>query len=102
MNDHRSYRRRTLIKGSLAASAGMFLGDRVSPADTSDALPNAITIENAKSGSRDWQLTRVRTEPRGGIRCPAIEGYCSRQSVSAGESIDLFVSTDPASDFQIP
>jgi len=32
---------------------------------------------------------------------PNIEGYCSRQSVKAGESIDVAVSTAPAAQFTI-
>jgi hypothetical protein len=30
-----------------------------------------------------------------------IEGYCSRQSVKAGESLDIFVSTQPSARFKI-
>ncbi len=62
---------------------------------------NLITRENAKEGALDWQLTRVRTDRTDGIRSPSIEGYCSKQSVAAGEKIDIFVSTDPAQDFSI-
>lgn len=48
---------------------------------------NPIEAENRREGAPDWQLTRVRLEKNGGFRSPAIEGYCSRQSVAAGESI---------------
>lgn len=61
---------------------------------------NPIVTENQKSGSRDWQLTRVRVD-KDGFRSPWIEGYCSRQSVSAGESLDIMVSSNPARDFQL-
>ena len=71
------------------------LGSLVANAD------NAITRENQNAGSTDWQLTRVRTQGRRGIRCPSIEGYCSKQSVTSGESIDLFVSTNPAEEYTI-
>jgi hypothetical protein len=40
-----------------------------------------ITEENAKPGSNDWQLTRMRLDKSEGFRSPVIEGYCSRQSV---------------------
>jgi len=30
-----------------------------------------------------------------GSRSPAIEGYCSKQRVVAGETIEIMVSTDP-------
>ena len=62
---------------------------------------NLITKENAREGSRDWQLTRMKLDKAEGFRSPVIEGYCSRQSVKAGESLDIFVSTKPAARFKI-
>jgi hypothetical protein len=57
--------------------------------------PSAVIVaENEHPGATDWQLTRVRVDSQK-YRSPWIEGYCSRQSVSAGESIDIMVSTDP-------
>lgn len=64
------------------------------------AQTSPVVVENQKEGSKDWQLTRVRPDS-GGYRSPAIEGYCSRQSVSAGESLDIMVSTDPPSPFKM-
>ena len=61
----------------------------------------SIAAENALPGTRDWQLTRMRLDKSGGYRSPAIEGYCSKQSVAAGETIEFFVSTEPAASFQI-
>src|SRR4051794_13584129 len=49
-----------------------------------------IVEENRKPGAADWQLTRVRPDGEG-YRSPSIEGYCSRQSVAAGESVDIMV-----------
>ena len=63
--------------------------------------PKLIEQENAKPGATDWQLTRVRLDNPRGFRCPWIEGYCSRQSAKAGESIEIMVSTDPAQKFQV-
>lgn len=69
--------------------------------------PNIIARENAKEGSRNWQLTRVRTQaakggsPGEAYRSPWIEGYCSRQSVAAGGEIEFMVSTNPPSRFII-
>ncbi len=63
-------------------------------------VPSKIVAENVKAGSLDWQLTRVRPDS-GGYRSPAIEGYCSKQSVAAGESIDVMISTDPPSPYKI-
>jgi hypothetical protein len=64
------------------------------------AEAGVVARENAKEGARDWQLTRVRAD-EGGYRSRWIEGYCSKQSVRAGEEIDLFVSTDPAARFKV-
>src|SRR4051812_10293469 len=64
------------------------------------ANPNLIRDENQKAGSPDWQLTRVRVD-KDGFRSPWIEGHCSKQSVQAGESIDLLISTDPPRPFQV-
>ncbi|WP_197455100.1 N,N-dimethylformamidase beta subunit family domain-containing protein [Stieleria varia] len=62
---------------------------------------NIVQRENARQGSTDWQLTRVRLDRSDGCRSPAIEGYCSKQSVAAGETLQIMVSTDPAESFQI-
>ena len=59
-----------------------------------------IVTENRNQGSTDWQLTRVRTDT-GGFRSPWIEGYCSRQSVEAGQKLDIMVSTNPPRKFEI-
>src|SRR5262245_4856442 len=59
-----------------------------------------IPDENARPGAADWQLTRVRPD-RKGFRTPWIEGYCSKQSVAAGETIEIMVSTRPARPFRI-
>ena len=64
------------------------------------AAENLITKENQQSGSRDWQLTRVRVD-KDGFRSPWVEGYCSKQSVRAGETIEIKVSTNPPVEFQI-
>lgn len=63
--------------------------------------PELIREENQREGAQDWQLTRVRIDAASKFRSPWIEGYCSRQSVSAGESIDFMVSTNPAAPFHI-
>lgn len=62
---------------------------------------NIIEVENSRPGSNDWQLTRMRLDKSEGVRSPSIEGYCSRQSVKAGETLDVFVSTKPVARFKI-
>ncbi len=62
---------------------------------------NVIEQENQQQGAKDWQLTRIRLDKNDGFRSPSIEGYCSRQSLKAGEALDIFVSATPAARFQI-
>ena len=64
------------------------------------AQGNPVVKENQAVGARDWQLTRVRTDS-GGFRSPWIEGYCSQQSVKAGQTINIMVSTNPARSFKL-
>lgn len=60
-----------------------------------------IRAENGKPGSADWQLTYVKLDPKAKYRQPLLEGYCTRMSVQAGDSLGFCVSTDPASPFTI-
>ena len=71
----------------------------VLPGNAADSL-NLIQQENSHEGARDWQLTRVQVEA-GGCRSTRIEGYCSKQSVKAGENIDIMVSSKPARAFKV-
>ncbi len=84
-----------LLGFSVSQSAVPALGQ---PTGTSS--PQLIPAENRRPGARDWQLTRVRPD-KDGFRCSWIEGYCSRQSVQAGETIDVMVSTNPPRRFQV-
>ena len=91
-------RREFLQAGAAAALVGATTGGAHAAAPGTRA--NVIAAENAREGSRDWQLTRVRVD-KDGFRSPWIEGYCSRQSVRAGESIDIMVSAQPARAFRL-
>ncbi len=104
--------RRSLLKGTLAVSAASVVqgcGSTAQRQRTSGVVSSKerdlIQTENAAPGATDWQLTRVRVinAPGGGLgyRCPWIEGYCSRQSVAAGESIQIMVSTNPPRQFML-
>ena len=98
--------RRTALKGvvGLGAAAAALSGCEVlekKQAARFSRQPEALRLENAKPGSRDWLLTKTKIDPATKYRCPWIEGYCSRTSVRAGESLQLFVSTNPASPFRI-
>ena len=89
--------------GSVAAMATNLATSEANdaPAATAVPKPDLIGKENAQPGSSDWQLTRVRLDKTLGFRTPWIEGYCSRQSVKASESLDIMVSCDPPRPFKI-
>jgi hypothetical protein len=60
-----------------------------------------IRRENERPGTQDWLLTKPRIDPASQYRCPWIEGYCSQASVGAGDTLSLFVNTNPVSDFSL-
>ena len=87
-------RRTALKKISLLGAAGFASSGQA-------AEGNAIVVENAKPGTRDWMLTKTAVDPATKFRCPSIEGFCSKASVKAGETISFHVSTNPASPFTL-
>jgi len=86
--------RRELLAAAAAAASLPLLGDEA-------PKNNPVVAENKREGTLDWQLTYTRVDPKAPFRSRMIEGYVSKQSVAAGESLDFFVSTDPAGPFQI-
>ncbi|WP_166822826.1 twin-arginine translocation signal domain-containing protein [Thalassoroseus pseudoceratinae] len=91
------FSRRDVLKGGLAAPLALATGQA---AQTSPATRSIIQQENARPGTTDWQLTRVRTNS-GPYRTTLIEGYCSHQSIEAGDTLSIYVSTDPVRRFTI-
>ena len=103
--------RRDLLKGAAVAGLGIATGAYGAPKNpgkpSKSPKRDLIRRENAKPGTRDWQLTKTRQLP-GKInpnltngRCPWIEGYCSANSIRAGEKLQIMVSTAPASPFKL-
>ncbi|NLT71816.1 MAG: hypothetical protein GXX91_14155 [Verrucomicrobiaceae bacterium] len=84
----------------LASATAPALAFSATHSPAADAKPNLIREENAKPGTTDWQLTRVRIN-QGKYRTSLIEGYVSHQSVRAGETLDFFISTEPTRRFTI-
>lgn len=72
---------------------------------------NRIVAENRKPGTREWLLTKVdtvrafknafNTEIPYYARSRKIEGYVSRTSYAAGDTVQVFVSTEPATPFTL-
>jgi hypothetical protein len=81
------FSRRDLFLASLAAAV---------PAGAA-----TIATENRKPGTTAWQLTKVRPSAGKGFRSSLIEGYCSHQSVEAGDTLQIHVSANPARRFTI-
>ncbi len=92
--------RRDVLKGAAQAGLAAALVPLSGFSDVRSEKRGLIVAENKKQGSTDWQLTRVRPD-KGNHRTTYIEGYCSKQSVLAGESIDIMVSTSPKEQFEI-
>ena len=100
-SQHQVLSRRDLLKQAAGAGLITALGPLAGCASLSTEKRNLIQKENAKPGTIDWLLTNTRVDPETKYRCPLIEGYCSRNSVRPGESIDILVSTNPPSSFTI-
>ncbi len=82
--------RREVLAKSLLAGGALCAADEAFA--LKDSKQNAIMLENLKPGTLDWQLSYTRTDTKDKLRCPIIEGFASRTSVSAGETIAFFVS----------
>ena len=92
--------RRDLLKGMVTASALAAATKTAGAEPVAQTDADVIRRENQRPGDRDWQLTRVRVNS-GKYRTKLIEGYCSHQSIAAGDTLRIFVSTDPARQFTI-
>ncbi|WP_406695296.1 N,N-dimethylformamidase beta subunit family domain-containing protein [Singulisphaera sp. Ch08] len=86
--------RRDFLRSAIAAGALTSAAGAASEATADGRTENRIVAENKREGALDWQLTRVRVDS-GGFRSPWIEGFCSKQSVQAGDEIEFFVSSNP-------
>lgn len=94
----KSNRRRVLQQLTVLASANAILPNG---AFAHVGAANPIEIENQKPGTRAWMLDKPQIDPKSKYRCPWIEGYCSHSSIAAGEKLQVYVSTAPASKFTV-
>ncbi|MBI4622733.1 MAG: twin-arginine translocation signal domain-containing protein [Verrucomicrobia bacterium] len=93
--------RREFIKDAATLTVAAVAAPALAAQPAGARQPSLLQDENARAGSRDWQLTRVKLDKQRGFRSPAIEGYCSHQSIKTGETIEIMVSTKPASKFML-
>jgi len=87
-------RRRFVGRSALGAAGAV----AASQARSTQRVENPVTRENARPGDADWRLERPQIELP--YRSRAIEGFASRTSVRAGETIDVCVSMNPAGRFR--
>ncbi|MEQ9410257.1 MAG: twin-arginine translocation signal domain-containing protein [Fuerstiella sp.] len=97
--------RRDVLKSATMAAAAVGIGgighsrgNESRPVRTPTGKTSRVVAENQKPGTTDWQLTRVRVNA-GNYRTSLVEGYCSHQSIAAGETLSVFVSTAPERKF---
>ena len=97
--------RREILKRSLSIACVGAIGeaaiDGVSEAASAPTRSELVKRENEIQGSTDWQLTRMRPTSPSGMRTQYIEGYCRSQSVEAGDTLEICVSTDPVQDYKL-
>jgi TAT (twin-arginine translocation) pathway signal sequence. len=91
--------RRQMIKGMAGIGTMVALpGCSTDGRTERESGRNAILRENSQPGTRNWMLTRTQVEKTSKYRSPDIEGFCSRTSVRAGETVEIFVSTSSKSE----
>jgi hypothetical protein len=93
--------RRNLLKSAAAAGLVSAMRPGAVWTESSNSHRDLIRAENEKSGTTGWQLTYTKIDPDTRYRSPLIEGYVSRASIRAGETLDLMVSTNPAGPFAV-
>lgn len=100
---HENPNRREVLKGAISAGLLARLRPDLVVANELPPVrqPHLIRQENERPGTRAWLLTNTRVDPKSKCRCPWIEGYCSHTSIRAGETLQIMVSTAPASRFTI-
>lgn len=98
MENSKRLTRREVLKGAAQGGLAGAMLPMDGTRDFTAAKGNLIIEENRNPGTTDWQLTYVRSKDH---RSEMIEGYCSRTSVRPGETIDIFLSANPATDATI-
>ncbi len=86
--------RRSVLKAGLSAPVAARAGQK-------NRAANPIEAENRKPGDSGWQLTNVKLATSGGYRSRVMEGYCSHQSIEAGQTLQIMASADPPGRFHI-
>ena len=90
---------------SLVALSGFLMISCGTVQDTQTTQENLIVKENRQEGTTAWlidvPLKRCDFPDHQNCRRPEIEGYCSKTRYYAGDTLEIFVSTAPASDYTL-
>src|SRR5687767_3169679 len=96
--------RRAMLRSMAAVppAAALFLAAREGSAAAGEGV---IAAENRKPGTQDWLLmnlqpVEVKQNDDHFGRRPAVEAFCSHASIRAGQTLTVYVSTDPASKYK--
>lgn len=100
---HAGPSRRDFLRVAGQAAALLAVQPHLLAADTPD---NSVVRENRHSGTKDWLLTRLEPFQGEDVDGPwqrrmAIEGFCSHSSIRPGETLRVYVSTNPASKYRV-
>ncbi len=93
--------RRNLFEATAGTALALPLVGIKNNAVGAEVRSDRVRQENALPGTSDWMLTRPIVDEDNSNRSSRIEGFCSKPSVRPGESLDLKVSTRPASTFSV-
>jgi len=93
--------RREFSKSLLYGAIGSVISSNLKCKSILTQNSSVIAEENKYSGTKEWVLNNTKLDSEEKYRCPWIEGYCSHQSILAGEKLQIFVKTNPVSDFHI-
>jgi hypothetical protein len=85
MIDRRQWLGWTAAGAAAALSSRPFLGK--------EWVSNRIAEENRLPGTQDWMLRKTEIDPATRYRSPAVEGFASKPSYQAGETVAFHVST---------
>lgn len=96
-NEPKPTRREALKSAAVIGAAGALAAGAAAATQSA----NRIVYENTMPGTTDWQLTYTKVDPKTRYRCPWIEGYVSHQSIRAGETLSVMVSTNPPARFTL-
>ena len=71
----------------------------------SQVVKSAVMVENEHEGTTDWQIDvpykKCDLPDHQNCRRENIEGYCSHASIKAGDTLNIFVRTNPVMAYDI-